>query len=504
MPGPVTNASDNQTPKTTSIPNQKIDLNQRLLAELEKRSSNEEDALELIEKGHINLEEKELCGTILVLAASKGYTKIVQTLILKGIDVNYRNKEDKSALDSAAWTRKTDTVKFLLEKKAQINATSKNNETALHIAAKAGNLEIVELLVKNGAEINAASNDNYTALHLAVKEAHFQIVELLVKNGADITINNGKYQKKALNLAEDAIKALPDTTDTNHNQLEDLDQITIEIKEALDKIIKLLKKEEKEQQYKKELVDNIKSISSDNTLSKDLFAAVRSRDIEKVKSVINKLKEKAIGIDSQNEDGDTALTLAAFIGRTDMVRLLLENGSDIIYRNNKDKSALDLAAGAGNINTVKLLLDNKAEIDAKSKNNETALHLAAKAGHFETVALLVARGADITIRRNETSFFSSKKTPLDLAKDANQKKDKSDKSKNAELDKIIALLKEKQKELKEGKIEEKQKELKEEKPEKKPEEERNLLEEEEKEYPSTNMNDTYKAGIINIITDSKA
>src|SRR5262249_41693325 len=88
---------------------------------------------------------------------------------------------------------------------------------------------------------------------------------------------------------------------------------------------------------------------------------------------------------------------AAYKGRLDAVRLLLDRGADpnllpLIM------TPLIHAAEAGNVEIVSLLLDRGANIDLIVGGFQNALISASQKGRLEVVKLLVARGADVNAR----------------------------------------------------------------------------------------------------------
>ena len=80
---------------------------------------------------------------------------------------------------------------------------------------------------------------------------------------------------------------------------------------------------------------------------------------------------------------------------TQIVRLLLERGTDINAQDEWGRSALMIAADAGYLETVKLLLDWEANVHLKDLRGYTALMRAAWKGHLDIVTALIDRGADV-------------------------------------------------------------------------------------------------------------
>jgi hypothetical protein len=84
-------------------------------------------------------------------------------------------------------------VKFLLAKGADVNKSGgKAGDTPLIIASWKGHTEIVKLLLANGADANKMDKDGDTSLHSASEEDNAGIVEILLKAGADPNKANNK------------------------------------------------------------------------------------------------------------------------------------------------------------------------------------------------------------------------------------------------------------------------------------------------------------------------
>lgn len=72
-------------------------------------------------------------------------------------------------------------------------------------------------------------------------------------------------------------------------------------------------------------------------------------------------------VDVATESGLTPLHVAAFMGNTNIVVLLLKHGADPNGQTMHNETSLHLASRAGRIETVRLLLRNGAIVDAKSR-----------------------------------------------------------------------------------------------------------------------------------------
>jgi len=90
--------------------------------------------------------QEKFKSVVLFEAARLGNTKIIETLLFEGIDVNVKDKDGWTALMWAADKCHFDVVELLLKNGANINMKNKNGKTAFLIAEEGMNLKIVERL----------------------------------------------------------------------------------------------------------------------------------------------------------------------------------------------------------------------------------------------------------------------------------------------------------------------------------------------------------------------
>lgn len=127
-------------------------------------------------------------------------------------------------------------------------------------------------------------------------------------------------------------------------------------------------------------------------------------DMTPVGSVIEVLRLLGTGssMDDRNSAGETALHVAASKGRTDLVKVLLDEGAIIhTTSSSRKRTAFHSAATNGHLEAVEMLLDRGATIDSTTIGAWTTLHEAASEGHANAVKTLLDRGADISARTKE-------------------------------------------------------------------------------------------------------
>jgi len=124
-------------------------------------------------------------------------------------------------------------------------------------------------------------------------------------------------------------------------------------------------------------------------------AAGLTAEVEKM------LKENPRLVSERSHDGWTPLHLAAFFGRLEVVKMLLDAGASMLTISSNNESNLPInAAAAGRRNdVVRLLVARGCPPDARaSDTGYTALHLAANNGNVELVEFLLQSGADRSLK----------------------------------------------------------------------------------------------------------
>ncbi|XP_067908850.1 fibronectin type 3 and ankyrin repeat domains protein 1 [Heterodontus francisci] len=172
----------------------------------------------------------------LMLAAQKGYQRMVEILIKFGADVNQKNDIGKDSLMLACFAGHLDVVKCLRRFGATWESRDNGGSSAMHwatdgehlhviewmindgckvditdghslwtplmrVAALSGNVKIASLLIKAGANVNIQDKMGKTPLMVAVLNSQDNLVQLLLKNGADPSVTN-EYGTSILEMAK--------------------------------------------------------------------------------------------------------------------------------------------------------------------------------------------------------------------------------------------------------------------------------------------------------------
>lgn len=147
-------------------------------------------------------------------------------------------------------------------------------------------------------------------------------------------------------------------------------------------------------------------LAADDPKANALFAAIRAGDR---KAVAKRVDDKSL-VKKLDKHGSTSAMHAALYSDADMLRLLIDGGSDVNIANEDGVTALFW--GAGDAEKVGLLLAKGAKVDVRTGLGRTPLLVAATyAGNVEAVRLLLKAGAKPTDIDNfgETPLTSAAK-----------------------------------------------------------------------------------------------
>ena len=136
-----------------------------------------------------------------------------------------------------------------------------------------------------------------------------------------------------------------------------------------------------------------------------LLAADPELDVFEAAAVgrLDRLKDRLAGAPGAatafSPDGFTALHLAAFFGRAEAARILLESGASVetYTRNPFANQPLHAAAAGRHVEICRLLVAAGADVNATQHGGFTPLHEAAQHGDDEMVELFLSAGADPAI-----------------------------------------------------------------------------------------------------------
>ena len=125
-----------------------------------------------------------LVDSALYSAVWRGRTETVRALVAGGAAVNVRTSDNDPLLHEAIWRNHAAIVQILVDAGADVNAKDDGGDPLLHEAIWRNHTGIVRILVDAGADVNAKDSDGDSLLHEAVWRNHTEIIQILVDAGA--------------------------------------------------------------------------------------------------------------------------------------------------------------------------------------------------------------------------------------------------------------------------------------------------------------------------------
>lgn len=131
----------------------------------------------------------------LIMAADRGQTDAVLTLIFRGADVNACNGEQDTPLGNAAYGNHIETALTLIQYGAHpYVSTDRAGHTLFHMLVGSCNTEILLALIEKGFAKKWRDVWENTLLHLAADAGLTQVVTVLLKKGANADAVNSQKQ----------------------------------------------------------------------------------------------------------------------------------------------------------------------------------------------------------------------------------------------------------------------------------------------------------------------
>ncbi|XP_063991505.1 ankyrin repeat domain-containing protein 17 isoform X6 [Diachasmimorpha longicaudata] len=274
--------------------------------------------------------------------------------------------------------------------------TDSNHDTALTLACAGGHEELVEFLLSRGADIEHRDKKGFTPLILAATAGHQKVVEILLNHGADIEAQSERTKDTPLSLAcsggrfEVVELLLTRGANKEHRNVSDYTPLSLAASGGYVNIIKLLLSHGAE----------INSRTGSKLGISPLMLAAMNGHTAAVKLLL----DMGSDINAQIETNrNTALTLACFQGRHEVVSLLLDRKANVEHRAKTGLTPLMEAASGGYVEVGRVLLTKGADVNATPvpSSRDTALTIAADKGHCRFVELLLSRGTQVEVKNKK-------------------------------------------------------------------------------------------------------
>ena len=141
--------------------------------------------------------------TVLMTAVRTGSLDLVELLLARGVDIHARETfRDQTALMWALAGDHLDMAQLLIERDADARTPSKGGFTPLMFAARQGNIDAAKLLLARGADVNETApvsddklslTSGLSVLHVAALRGHAEFALFLLDRGANPSADGPGY-----------------------------------------------------------------------------------------------------------------------------------------------------------------------------------------------------------------------------------------------------------------------------------------------------------------------
>ncbi|MGN6805756.1 MAG: ankyrin repeat domain-containing protein, partial [Trinickia sp.] len=350
-------------------------------------------------------------------AASQGMVRPIERLAGK-IDVNMRNRDNRTALMLAAQSGQAGAIRALKSAGADVELTNEAAETALMIAARKGRVEAIEALHESGANLERTNVVGWSALLIAAAHDQPRALAALLARGANLE-HQDNYGWSVLHVAASNggtrvfAELMARGMDPEQTTATGITALMLAAAHGRVPMIEALADAEvyvdrvtgegltavmfAAQVGQAAAIDALAArganldLLSDGGLSALMMAAQHGHV-----AAIEMLIDRGAARELPDAHGWSALVLAAMMGKTAAVRALAARGANVDHADAAGMTALMSAAGSGKLTVAEALIESGADLDRADRIlGATALMYAATSGHIEIVDVLLAKRADV-------------------------------------------------------------------------------------------------------------
>jgi ankyrin repeat protein/WD40 repeat protein len=331
----------------------------------------------------VDIEEKNSQNkTALVIAAEEGRVEVVKQLMTAGASFNNEDAEGNTPLLLACQNGHANVVAALIEQGASATKTNKKLISPLCVAALAGHENVVQYLIhKAKVDVNKSMNFKYSLpLEIAIEKKSAIAVEILIRNGANTSNSLHRIWSQA---EESVLQALIrnglNINGKNKEGNAPLHYALLKASSGYETSINIL----------------LKNGADPNAISDSDYTPLQIAASKGYIKASEILIQGGALVNKEDAKGVTALHIAAHKGQVDTMRLLVRHKAEIEKPNAEGSTPLLLAAFGGQTEAAYFLLEQGANPNSKNRNSIFPLLLAARGGDEEMVTFLLDKGADI-------------------------------------------------------------------------------------------------------------
>ena len=250
--------------------------------------------------------------------------------------------------------------------------------TPLMLACDHEKLDMIDLLIRKGAQVDFQLSSGITALIQAVRNGKVDLVNYLINCGAQLDLE--AYKMSALQIgcqvgSVEIVKSLmsagaqysPSKELSNHSVTMD-DKLGLRYSYSIERSPMNIGIDNGHFEIVKLFLDK-----GDVIPAGALFNAISLFNLYEHMDQILQILLDYNCAQIEPSSGLSALMLASYLGKSEIVKILLEKGAEVNYQNAEKEFALMLAARVGEAEIVKQLLEGGANVNLRGKAESTVL-----------------------------------------------------------------------------------------------------------------------------------
>ncbi|XP_021376771.1 uncharacterized protein LOC110465343 [Mizuhopecten yessoensis] len=333
--------------------------------------------------------------TALHSAAAGGSVGVFNELLKAKLDPCDRTKDGCTVVHIAALNIHEELIRFLVtSRKELLPETNEDGETALHSAAVGGDINVFDILRKAGLSPTAKTKEGRTVLQIAAYFGRINLVKHIIDSHPETVTLRDMSMRTALHYA---------AVDGNIKLFTDLLTAGLQPAAVTESKVSVL--------HIAAYHGNINLVRYLRRNHSDIFPLQDDQDRTALHAaaaggnviVFMELSRAELSPTSVTKSGATALHIAGYTGKVELVKEITDKFSQIVpLIDNHGNTAIHFAAAGGHINICSELVKAGLSPTSTTKEGSTILHLAVENGRVEMVSHIINEVTEIipTVNKN--------------------------------------------------------------------------------------------------------
>ncbi len=325
-------------------------------------------------------------------AAAAGHLGFVQYFKERDFDIDKKDDNAISALNTALQAKQYDVARYLIEEKGDVNSRTPLGDTPLTLVLKDKENkpnDLAQLIINAGSEINIQNYWGSSPLLLAIQnDFSFETISMLFdeKGSSAIARNNDGVTPlhAAIAVGNKAVIQKVLEIDNNINAVDNAGNTPFFMAVA------------RGFEFLSWFIDNMNVYTKDEKGNSILHLAIqRNSDPDLIKLLL----VKGIPLNQKNINGDTPFILAVRNNNTEISTLLLEAGADLFIENKNKQNPMSIALTQP-WNAEGSWVSSEKFINARDFAGNTPLHWAVNYDRMDVAQQILALGTNINQMNN--------------------------------------------------------------------------------------------------------